>query len=330
MNLLYTHSFIPDGETETLNFDSEKYFYYNDNLRLRSEYRLSISFDKSNGETIRKYAVVALNSNSNNSANRLGNHEPYDLWRIDGNEKTQAELEQLLSDLLGFKTGGADGSASGSEIILSNEVSLSFKQHISYYEEQMLYGHDYSTERNGAVNNTPGVGMAIPPALLIKPFKANVQKLSIHINNYDKISAYNPRLVIKVFKPKTNRYYNYDTTNRSNRYIASGYRENDSITRQPLTQDTDLTIEAGRYFTINIDQDYKLKALRGGGTKGRNHWDNGKQHIAWQYLHFHLALTIDEQTVITPVLAKFKLTAFYYPIFSWYNEERIIINYKEI
>ena len=102
MNYLYTKPFIPPGEKTPVIFDPAKYFYFSGNLRLRSEYKLSIQSEIKNNKTIRKYGVVSLNNNYKQSAVILSTFEPSDSWKVDNKNLSDNELEDILTKVLGM------------------------------------------------------------------------------------------------------------------------------------------------------------------------------------------------------------------------------------
>ncbi|WP_303811779.1 hypothetical protein [Apibacter mensalis] len=101
MNYLYTKTFIPRWGNTPINFDGKKYFYFSGNIRLRNEYKLSIQTEFINNREIRKYGIVSINSNNNQSATTLGTFETACNWKIDNKTLSNVELEIFLTEFLG-------------------------------------------------------------------------------------------------------------------------------------------------------------------------------------------------------------------------------------
>lgn len=115
MSVLYTQPFTPDGQTEPLNFDPEKYFYFSGDVRLKSEYRWSVNFK----DGVKHYGIVSTLSD-NRSGQVLGAYEPATSWIVNNNQVTAEELETVLNEL-GFNKGGA-GSGSGAKVNYGTKI----------------------------------------------------------------------------------------------------------------------------------------------------------------------------------------------------------------
>ncbi|WP_303811773.1 hypothetical protein [Apibacter mensalis] len=105
MNYLYTKTFIPRWGSTPINFDGKRYFYFSGNIRLRNEYKLSIQTEFINNHEIRKYGIVSINSNNNQSATTLGTFETACNWKIDNKTLSNVELEIFLTEFLGTFDG---------------------------------------------------------------------------------------------------------------------------------------------------------------------------------------------------------------------------------
>lgn len=136
MNILYTKPFTPEGETEALNFDTAKYFYFSGDLRLRSEYRVSVRRIKINKKYFRQYAIVSKINNDRNASIILDNYETADNWLVDGEKKSQTELEGILNELVPNAGGGGGGG--GSVTVIDNLDSFSKTDALSANQGRVL------------------------------------------------------------------------------------------------------------------------------------------------------------------------------------------------